>query len=124
MNHPPKPSSTWARPLALFVTASVAGWIGANLSGCVLRNPDHCFNLAADTNAWCADAHPEQPFCSPCEAENNGCVAEEPSEDECPEYSAQPPDTGTDTGTGTGETGGTGTDTGESGGTTTGETGR
>jgi hypothetical protein len=91
--------------------------LGASAGACTLANPNHCFNLAIDPNAWCEAVHPDEPFCSPCVADNNGCVAQEPDPDECPTYT-QPPATGTDTG---GESGtDTGTDTGTDSGTDTG----
>ena len=74
---------------------------GLVASACVLPNPDHCQNLDADPNAWCSTRYAdERPYCSPCEAEHHGCVAAEPSEDECPEYTPEPaPQTDSDTGT-------------------------
>jgi hypothetical protein len=75
--------------------------------GCTIANPNHCFNIAADTNAWCATVHPEQPYCSPCAAENDGCVADEPDPEECPAYTAPPAESGTG-----GSESGTETDTG------------
>jgi hypothetical protein len=86
---------------------------GLGFGACTVPNPDHCFNLAPDTNAWCAAVHPEQPYCSPCAADNNGCVADEPDPDECPAYTAPPAESGTDTDTGTES--GTDTDTESSG---------
>jgi hypothetical protein len=68
---------------------------GLSLGGCIVANPEHCFNLAIDTNAWCALVHPEQPYCSPCAADNNGCVADEPDPDDCPTYTAPSTETGT-----------------------------
>lgn len=88
-------------------------------AGCRVPNTDHCLHKAADSNAWCADEHSGLGFCSPCEADNNGCVAQEPTEDECPDYSAAP--NGSDTGSassstadtsGSGSTSEPGSDTG------------
>jgi hypothetical protein len=94
---------------------------GLGLGACVVPNPQHCFNLAADTNAWCAAFQPERPYCSPCAADNNGCVADEPDPDDCPAYTApaESGTAGTDTGTDTGGTESGGTDTGDTGGTDT-----
>lgn len=86
---------------------AVVGVVG--LPACLLPNPDHCIHKAPDANAWCASVYDDRPYCSPCAAENNGCVAEEPTETSCPSYTAPPLDTGTDTDTGEDETG---TDTG------------
>jgi hypothetical protein len=80
---------------ALMLLSLFGFGVGASLGGCTLANPDHCQNIAIDPNAWCASVHPDQPYCSPCEADDNGCVADEPSRDECPAYTAPAPDTST-----------------------------
>lgn len=72
------------------ISLALALALGLSLGACRLPNPDHCLHKAADANGWCAERDPATPFCSPC-AEHNGCVAEEPSEDECPEYTAPAP---------------------------------
>ncbi|MFO7565718.1 MAG: hypothetical protein R6X02_23955 [Enhygromyxa sp.] len=91
------------RPRLLAALLTVAFSLGLGASACVLPNPDHCQNLALDADAWCSAQHGDaRPYCSPCTAEHNGCVAEEPSEAECPQYSPRPEsETGTGTGTGT-----------------------
>lgn len=114
------------RPIAAALCILGFGFgFGLGGSACVMPNPNHCQNLALDPNVWCSAHYGEdRPFCSPCTAEHNGCVSEEPSEAECPEYSPRPAsetDTGaTDTGaTDTGEAGEMG-ETSETGGTETG----
>lgn len=54
--------------------------------GCRISNDDHCVHKAIDSDHWCAENVPDRPFCSPCEAEQHGCVAARPDEDECPAY--------------------------------------
>jgi len=83
------------------LTAALAFSIGL-VAACKVPNLDHCLHKATDANAWCEEEHPELPFCSPCEAENNGCVDTEPTEEGCPEYT---PDStgGSDTVSGTGD---------------------
>ena len=98
--------------------------IGAALSACRVRNTDHCLHKDRPPNDWCAENHPELPFCSPCEGDNNGCVAEEPDPAECPDYvpsSSGTAGTGT-AGTGTAGSGTAGTSVG-TGPATTGPTG-
>lgn len=51
---------------------------------CRTFNPEHCLHLADDGDAWCASHHTGTPYCSPCEAESNGCVAEPPTLESCP----------------------------------------
>jgi hypothetical protein len=102
-----------SRVLASLLLVGFAMGLGA--SGCVLPNPNHCQNLAVDPNVWCG-AHygEERPYCSPCTADNNGCVSEEPSAEECPEYTPQPDaetDSETDSGTETDSDSGTETET-------------
>jgi hypothetical protein len=108
-------SSIRLRPLSLlpaFVLGLSLGGLG--LGACVVPNPDHCFNLAIDANAWCAAVSPDRPYCSPCAADNNGCVAQEPDPDDCPAYTApaESGTAGTETDTGTETSTGTETDTG------------
>lgn len=94
---------------------ALAFGLGLMLDACTLANPEHCFNIAYDYNGWCAYYYPERPYCSPCEADNNGCVADEPSMDECPQYTAPATETGSETETETGsetETGETETESG------------
>lgn len=85
-------------------------------SACVLPNPDHCLHLALDSHAWClAQYGDDRPYCSPCAAEQNGCVSAQPSPSECSTHSRQPEtETDTETDTETGAEPGTtsGTDTG------------
>lgn len=66
-------------------------------AACTLPNPDHCLHRSADANAWCAEHEPDRPFCSPCAGENHGCVAEAPTLAECPEYTADPVESESDT---------------------------
>jgi hypothetical protein len=108
---PPTPSK-----LGLRLTLAAASFgLGLLANACVLPNPNHCHNLAIDPNVWCAARFEDQPYCSPCVADNFGCVAAEPSTADCPEYT---PSEATETGD-TGET----EDTGETGETEdTGET--
>ena len=75
--------------------AFALGAISTALS-CRVPNVDHCLHRAADSNAWCAEVDEDRPFCSPCVGENFGCVKSEPTEDECPEYTVPPEETGTD----------------------------
>lgn len=82
------------------------------LFGCRLPNEDHCLHKDEDANAWCARRDADRPFCSPCEGEQQGCVATEPTEASCPEYTSPGTDTGTDDGTDTGTSSESGTDDG------------
>lgn len=94
--------------LPLLAVAAVAG----ALASCRVPNRDHCLHKAVDSNAWCASIDEERSFCSPCEAEHQGCVKDEPTAEECPAYSAAPAD---ETGSSSGSESGTGTDgTGDS----------
>ncbi len=75
------------------VTASSARTLGlAALLGlalglaCRVSNEDHCVHKSLDSDAWCAEAVPGKPFCSPCEAVDHGCVAARPNDDDCPAY--------------------------------------
>jgi hypothetical protein len=79
---------------------SLAFGSGLAAAACVLPNPEHCLHRSADGNAWCAEHEPGLPFCSPCAAENHGCVAEAPTAAECPEYTAEPVESESDTDTG------------------------
>lgn len=76
---------------------SLAFGSGLAFAACTLPNPDHCLHRSADANAWCAEHEPALPFCSPCAAENHGCVADSPTSAECPEYSAEPLESESDT---------------------------
>lgn len=107
----------------LLVSAVLVGFgFGLAANACLLPNPDHCQNLALDPNAWCRAHHGEQrPYCSPCEADDNGCVSAEPSKAECPGYSPLPSEeSDSETETDSGESGQDDseaeTDSGESGG--------
>lgn len=93
--------------LALLLAAGL-GVGAATVSGCRVPNEDHCLHKAVDSNEWCAENEEGRDFCSPCEAEHHGCVKEEPTEKECPEYTVPPLE---ETGTGTGTGADTGTDT-------------
>ena len=75
------------------------GTAAGSTQGCVVPNPDHCLHRAIDANAWCAETFDDRGFCSPCEAENFGCVGAEPTAQECPSYSPAAPSGGSDTGT-------------------------
>ena len=88
------------RRLAL-VLGFGSGFVAA---ACTLPNPDHCLHRSADGNAWCAENQPELPFCSPCAGENHGCVAEAPTSSECPEYTAEPVESESDSQTDSDET--------------------
>lgn len=72
---------------------------------CTIPNPDHCVHRDVHSDAWCAENSPARPWCSPCVAEDHGCVEDPPDPDACPAYE---PDTtgGSTTGGSTG--GGTG----------------
>lgn len=112
-------SSHTRRRLGSLPLGFVLGLAAAGLAqACTLPNPDHCLHRAIDSNAWCAGQDAERPFCSPCAADFNGCVAEEPTPESCPSYSAPAPDTGSDSGTDDETDGGD-----ESGGQTEGESG-
>lgn len=52
-------------------------------SACRTENPDHCLHKAEDADAWCTIEHTGVPYCSPCEAEMNGCVAKPPTPEVC-----------------------------------------
>ena len=78
-----------------------SGWIvitGSLLLSCKVPNLDHCYNRATFPNSWCIENHESRPYCSPCEAEQNGCVREEPDPEECPEYIPGTDDAPTDDG--------------------------
>lgn len=70
-----------ARPWLLAAAALAGGALGA----CRDINPDHCLHKAEDADAWCSVNTTGTPFCSPCVADNHGCVADPPGEDGCPE---------------------------------------
>jgi hypothetical protein len=58
---------------------------------CRVDNPEHCLHKGANPHAWCkAESQGERSFCSPCEGDAHGCVAEEPRERDCPSY--EPPE--------------------------------
>ena len=60
--------------------------------GCRVDNTDHCLHKASDPHAWCVEElGSERPYCSPCEAEDHGCVGQEPSRKDCPAYTPPPP---------------------------------
>jgi hypothetical protein len=56
------------------------------LAACRDVNLDHCLHRADDPDAWCARNVEGAPTCSPCAAEDHGCVAAAPIPDECPTY--------------------------------------
>jgi hypothetical protein len=62
---------------------------------CEVSNEDHCVHKAIEADAWCAAEVPGKPFCSPCVAEQHGCVAEQPTAATCPRYT---PDSAASTG--------------------------
>jgi len=64
-------------------------------AGCRAENLAHCVHRAEDADAWCSVNHSGTPYCSPCEATNDGCVAEAPSPDECALLSPEPETTST-----------------------------
>ena len=69
--------------------------VGAALWACKVPNLDHCYHQSAKPNLWCIENHPSQPYCSPCE-QADGCVAIEPSLEDCPDYipgTGEPTDT-------------------------------
>jgi hypothetical protein len=69
---------------------AAAAWLALlSLQACRIANPNHCLHKDAsgDGNAWCRMAEPQLPYCSPCAAENHGCVASEPTPQSCPDYS-------------------------------------
>lgn len=70
----------------LVLLAMVILGLGLGL-GCEVSNEDHCAHKAIESDAWCADAVPGKPFCSPCAAAEHGCVAEQPNAATCPRYS-------------------------------------
>jgi len=77
------------------VTRGLGLLLGVNLGlalllglACEVSNEDHCVHRAIESDAWCAAEVPGKPFCSPCVAEEHGCVAEQPSKASCPRYEA------------------------------------
>lgn len=66
-------------PAALGLALALAG-------ACRISNEDHCVHKALEADAWCAENVKDRPFCSPCEAEQHGCVAAQPDDADCPEY--------------------------------------
>lgn len=65
---------------------------------CEVSNEDHCVHKAIESDAWCAAEVPGKPFCSPCVAEQHGCVAKQPSEASCPRYEPDSASAGSSTG--------------------------
>lgn len=65
--------------------------------GCEVSNEDHCVHKAIESDAWCAAEVPGKPFCSPCAAEQHGCVATQPSAASCPRYTPDSVATTSDT---------------------------
>jgi hypothetical protein len=76
--------------------------LGLTLGACRISNEDHCVHKALEADAWCAENVDGRPFCSPCEADEHGCVAEQPDPGDCPAYT---PDSASDTGDATSATG-------------------
>ncbi len=77
----PRPPVPPSRALAL------AGLLGLVLGlACHVSNDDHCVHKAIDSDAWCAENVAGRGYCSPCVAEQHGCVAERPDAAECPDY--------------------------------------
>ena len=95
-----------AMPAPMRALALLLAGFGLGLGGaaCRLPNPDHCFNISAEPNAWCAARDPARPYCAPCAAQEQGCVAVEPTLADCDLYTTPAPETGT------GDTGDTSTD--------------
>jgi len=77
------------RPVRLLAMLLLLG------SACEVSNEDHCIHKAIEADAWCAAEVPGQPFCSPCVAEQHGCVATLPTLTTCPRYT---PDSAASTG--------------------------
>lgn len=75
-------------PTRTLLTAALGLALGL---ACRISNEDHCVHKDLDADAWCADNVPGRGFCSPCEADQHGCVAARP--DDCPDYT--PDATGT-----------------------------
>jgi hypothetical protein len=82
------------RPVRTVILAALG--LGLVTGACRISNEDHCVHKALDADAWCADNVEGRPYCSPCEAADHGCVADQPDADDCPAYT---PDTGTTTDT-------------------------
>ncbi len=77
----PRPTVPPSRALAL------AGLLGLVLGRAGhISNEDHCVHKALDSDAWCAENVAGRGYCSPCAAEQHGCVAERPNAAECPAY--------------------------------------
>lgn len=66
-------------PAALGLALALAG-------ACRISNEDHCVHKDLDADAWCAANVKDRPFCSPCEADHHGCVAQQPGNSDCPAY--------------------------------------
>ncbi|MBC8069892.1 MAG: hypothetical protein IAG13_16260 [Deltaproteobacteria bacterium] len=66
------------------------------LASCKIADPDHC--LFKGEHVWCSANQTALPFCSPCVAaqQANGCVADPPTEQACPDFDA--PETTTSSG--------------------------
>ena len=73
-------------PVLWRVIPAVLGLALAFTGACRISNEDHCVHKALEADAWCAENVEGRPFCSPCEAEQHGCVAERPDTADCPEY--------------------------------------
>jgi hypothetical protein len=74
---------------------TLAALLAAFAAGCSVTNESHCGNQSGDVS--CAARDPERPFCSLCEASNDGCVAEPVTVEACHrESDSGPPATVTD----------------------------
>ena len=69
---------------ALPLLAALALSLTAGAS-CILNNFDHCVHRGG--SSWCEEQDGDRDFCSPCEASNDGCVSEEPTEEDALEES-------------------------------------
>jgi hypothetical protein len=78
-------------------TAAVA--LALLAAGCSVPNQSHCGNQKGD--ATCAERDPKRPYCSLCEASNDGCVAEPVTVEACHRESDSGAPVSTTTTTGT-----------------------
>lgn len=95
------------RPVLRAVIPAALGLALALAGACRISNEDHCVHKALEADAWCAENVAGRPFCSPCEADQHGCVAEQPDDADCPGYtpdSYHPTDSGETGATGTTDT--------------------
>ena len=88
----------------------------AALVACKVQNPNHCIHQDLPPNQWCQQEYEMLPFCSPCEAQDNGCTQNRPMD--CSDYSDDPTTGAGTTGSGssTSTSAGPGTGTSSTGG--------